>query len=331
MPKALSTGYESIRELVVRHLGSHRAPPDFLVITDTSDFFQVGYNDVVLLEGTPYLVTRYEKEGRFGLDEEPKFWVRRAVDLAGGTTRILKFEFHETFDARVGDMEVHCFRSPRKEARILELVADHPNFMHGFAAHDAKGNNVRILEYVPGRRFDDQVAEGDLLHEEYLHTLFPRLLDEFLELTEAILFLHLHGEKHGDIRRDHIIRDRETGRNRWIDFDYAYEQSESPFGYDLQGLGNILLFLAGKGDVTVQDLYHSNRQAFDSLYGEDLNIIFKNRVANLGKLYPYIPESLNLVLRHFSRGATIFYDHTEQFLADLRDARRDLPPAEVRP
>ena len=38
-------------------------------------------------------------------------------------------------------------------------------------------------------------------------------------------------------------------------------------------------FLAGRGDVLVPDLYHNNRPLFDTLWGEDLNISYKNRVA----------------------------------------------------
>jgi hypothetical protein len=48
-----------------------------------------------------------------------------------------------------------------------------------------------------------------------------------------------------------------------------------------------------------------------------VNIVFKNRIANLKKVYPYIPESLNRVLMHFSNGANLFYENTEQLLDDL--------------
>ena len=55
------------------------------------------------------------------------------------------------------------------------------------------------------------------------------------------------------------------------------------------------------------------------LLEEDLNIVFNNRVANLKKIYPYIPESLNRVLMHFSKGANWFYEDTAQLLDDLRE------------
>jgi len=41
-------------------------------------------------------------------------------------------------------------------------------------------------------------------------------------------------------------------------------------------------------------------------------------------VYPYIPESLNLILRHFSVGAPIFYENTGQMLDDLVVAQEDL-------
>ena len=313
-----------VRELIARHAGPDRVPPRFKIITDTSDFFRVDYNDVVLLGGVPYWVKRYEKEGRFGIDDEPKYWVRRAIELTTGATKILKLVFHEQFEATVGKVQIICFRSPKKEARVLDLVAGHKNFMHGHWVLDAAGNNVRILEFIHGPRFDDVVAGYGTDHHDYFHRHFPQVLDQYIELVLAIKFLHDHGEKHGDIRRDHILWDEETQANRWIDFDYNYQQSESMFGFDLQGLGNILIFLAGRGDVLVGDLYHNQRALFDTLWGEDLSIAYKNRVANLKKIYPYIPDSLNRALLHFSFGANIFYETSDQLLDDLFQARADM-------
>jgi hypothetical protein len=196
--------------------------------------------------------------------------------------------------------------------------------MHGRWAIDSAGNNIRILDFIPGPRYDDVIVKYGRDHEDYFHNYFPRVLDECIEMVEAIKFLHDHGEKHGDIRRDHILYDRERNINRWIDFDYNYQHRESMWGLDLQGLGNIIIFLTGRGDVLVADLYHNQRKLFDSLWGEDLNISYKNRVANLQKIYPYIPDSLNRVLLHFSRGAKIFYENVDQLLSDLAEAKTDV-------
>ena len=301
----------TIREFIANYAGPDRVPVRFKIITDTSDFFRVEYNDVVVLGDVPYWVKRCEKEGRFGLDDEPKFWVRRAVELTTGATRILKLVFHEEFTTVIAGIKMTCFRSPKKEARLLDLVTGHKNFMHGRWALDAAGNNVRILEFIHGPRFDDVVAGYGSDHHDYFQNYFPQVL-------------HDHGEKHGDIRRDHIIWDEETQANRWIDFDYNFQQGESLFSFDLQGLGNILIFLAGRGDVLVPDLYHKQKALFDTLWGEDLSIAYKNRVANLKKIYPYIPESLNRILLHFSQGTNFFYETTGQMLEDLATARADV-------
>lgn len=325
----LETDYirkEEVRQIIADKTGSKNIPDrdGFNIVTDTSDFFKVDYNDVVLLGDSMFWIKSYEKEGRFGLDDEPKFWVRRAIDLTDGSTKILKMVFHEEFETKIAGVSVRCFRSPRKEARILDLVADHKNFMHGFWINDSAGNNIRILEYICGPRFDKTVMQCGSSHEDFFHNHFPRLLDEYIEMVKAIKFLHDHGEKHGDIRRDHILFDRETGANRWIDFDYNYLHGEAKWSFDLLGLGNILIFLSGRGDVLVPDLYYNQRDLYDSLWGEDLNISYKNRVANLKKIYPYIPDSLNRILLHFSIGARIFYDSTAQVLNDLGAARADL-------
>jgi hypothetical protein len=52
--------------------------------------------------------------------------------------------------------------------------------------------------------------------------------------------------------------------------------------------------------------------------------VFHNRVANLKKIYPYIPESLNRVLMHFSAGSQVYYETTEELLEDLGEAREEL-------
>lgn len=315
---------DEVRRLIAAHAGTEHIPQKFRIITDTSDFSRIEYNDVVILGGKPYWVKRYEKEGRFGLDDEPKYWVRRAIDLTDGSTKVLKLVFHEEFETTICDIVIQCFRSPKKEARILDLVAAHRNFMHGEWVLDAAGNNVRILEFIRGPRLDELVTGYGTDHRDYFHHYFLKVLDQFLELLIAIKYLHDHGEKHGDIRRDHILWDREREVMRWIDFDYNFRHGESMFSFDLAGLGNIIIFLVGRGDVLVEDLYHERRDLFDSLWGEDLSISYKNRVANLKKIFPYIPESLNLVLLHFSVGAEIFYETTDQLLADLNKARVDV-------
>lgn len=321
-PSTLSR--DEIKALIARHAGIDRVPNKFNIITDTTEFFRVEYDDVMVLGDSQYWIKRCEKEGRFGIDDEPKYWVRRAIDLADGSTKIIKLVFYEEFETNIAGLKVKCFRSPKKEARILDLVADHPRFMHGHSVNDSVGNNIRIIDFIPGPRFDQVVEQSGDSHEDYFYNHFPAVLDRYIELVEAIKFLHDHGEKHGDIRRDHILFDRERKINRWIDFDYNYQHGESMWSFDLVGLGNIIIFLTGRADVLVPDLYHNQRALFDTLWGEDLSISYKNRVANLKKIYPYIPDSLNRILLHFSQGAQIFYENTAQMLDDLATARADL-------
>ncbi len=316
--------YSEIRELISLRVAPQRVPRNVNIITDTSDFFRVNYNDVLLLNNRPYLVRNSEKEGRFGLDDEPKFWVRRSIDLVDGQTKIIKMVFHEDFKMRVGDLVFDCIRSPRKEARILDKVRGHGRFMQGFSVEDAGGNCIRIIDRIKGKRLYDMILESGVPHEDYFADHFPPLLDEFIELVKAIKFLHDQGEKHGDIRTDHLILDNETRQYRWIDFDFNYIHRENRFGYDLFGLGNILAFIAGKGFLTLQGLKQDNSAVLRQLTDKDMNIIFKNRVYNLKKVYPYIPDSLNFVLLHFSLGTHIFYDTTADFFSDLMEVKHEL-------
>ena len=315
---------EKLRELIAHYIEPGRIPKMIKVITDTSDFFRVEYDNVLLLEGHPYFIRNYEREGRFGIDEQPKFWVKRAIDLTDGSMKIIKMVFHEEFRTTIGDLSFDCYRSSKKEARILTVVKNHSNFMQGSAVTDSAGNLVRVIDYIPGKSMADSVQSLAESHEEYFHTHFPSVLDNFIELVHAIKFLHDREEKHGDIRRDHVLWDRQSSSYRWIDFDYNYLHKENIYGYDLFGLGNIIIFLAGCGDITVQHLRKYNEQAFNRIVENDLNIIFNNRVTNLRKIYPYIPYALNSLLLHFSLGAPVFYDETAQLLDDLGEVRSSL-------
>jgi hypothetical protein len=296
---------------------SGQNPRHIRIHKDTTNFFNVDYGDVINVNDIPYLVRQNAKEGRFGLDDEVKHWVKLAIDLRDGSRKVIKLVFHEKFKAHVGGITFECFRSPKKEARVLDLVAKEKNFMHGYWVKDQKQNVVRILDFIYGTPLSKYIEGLELDHETYFFHHFPAILDQFIECVLAIQFLHNHGEKHGDIRRDHILIDRENGHYRWIDFDFNYRHRENIFGYDLFGLGNVLAFIVGRGDVLIQDLHQTEHPALIKLREEDLNIVFHHRVVHLKKIYDYIPESLNKILLHFSQGANRFYETTGELLEDL--------------
>jgi hypothetical protein len=302
------------------------------ILADTSDFYAVNSGDVVVLgPERRYLVGNNTREGRFGLDDEVKYWVKRARDLATGKRCILKLVFYERFTTSIGGFTVECFRSPGKEARILDLVRGDTRFMQGFSLTDGVGNLVRVLEVIPGKNLQDDVLCTRCDHERYFYEQFPAVYRRFLTSVAAIALLHSHQEKHGDVRRDHILVDEDTGQYRWIDFDYNFLHLENIYSLDVFGLGNILIFLTGKGDTVVGDLKRDNPDAFDTLYWEDLSLVWQNRVANLKKIHPYIPDSLNRILTQFSNQATLSYQHAGQMLEDLLEAQTDLPKEELEP
>ena len=313
-----------LERLILLRAGPRALSPNLTVHRDTTNFFSVDYGDVVILENRPYLIRNNEREGRFGLDDEPKYWVKRAIDLGTGRAKVMKLGFLEKYRSRVGDIVFDCFRSPRKEARILDSVRGHPHFMQGFSAGDSAGNTVRIIDYIRGPTLADSVLAMGSNHEEYFFQHFPRVFRTYLDLVEAIAFLHRNGEKHGDIRRDHIIVESRTGSPRWIDFDFDFTHATSPFQYDLFGLGNILVYLAGRGDVTLQELRKNGDGRYHSLDEGDVNIVFRNRVVNLRKIWHYIPEDLNMILRHFSVAAEDYYGTIEEYLEDLLEVHLQL-------
>lgn len=311
---------ESARALLAKLAPDFPARHAGEIYADTTEFMRIGPGDVIRLNDRHFLVLRDEAERRFGL-EDPKFWVKRCRDLETGERKILKLVFHESFPMTIGSMTVSCTRSPRKESRILELVRGDPRFMQGVTVPDVQGNPVRILDVVEGKRLDTRIEALEMPHQHYFTQLFPEILTRFIEACQAIAWLHSLGEKHGDIRRDHLYVTYDTGRYCWIDFDYTFDFRESPFGLDLFGLGNILQYITGMGVQTVQSVSPSLAA---SITPADCSVMFGNRIVNLQKLFPYIPDALNNVLRRFSLGANVFYDSSEELIHDLEAARRSL-------
>jgi len=316
--------------LVERVVG-HRAP-SVRLHTDTSNFFAIDRGDALLLGGRVFVVTGSARERGFGLDDEPKHWVKRAIEPGTGAAKIIKLVFEERFTQRLGGCTVRCFRNPAKEARVLECVHGHPHFMHGFTVRDAVGNDVRVIDAIPGRTLDDVVIGHGGTHEDYFHSQVPALLRHFLPCLDALCRLNEGGERHGDVRADHVIVDQSTGLCRWIDFDCDFVHPEAPFALDVLGAGKILALIIGRGVVDAHRLEHDRELAgaVGRLRAEDLSIVDRGTLMNLGKVYPYIPDRLNRVLRHFSSGAEIFYESVRELLDDLGEAMPGVVPDALR-
>ena len=287
--------------------------------TDTTDFVAIDYGDEILIGGKRYIVKGFARETRFGL-EDPKFWVKRVADSETGERKIIKLTFFESFETYVGGVKTKCFRNPDKEGKILELVTIHPSFMHGEAHLDAKGNVVRVLDIVRGPNFFNYIDHFKIRYADYYQKVLPGILGKLVQAFEAIRFLHINGFRHGDIRNDHIIINRDNGTYVWIDFDYDYETTENPFGLDIFGLGNILIYSIGKGFHNLQMISSDERiygDLIDRVEPSDFSILNKRRFINLRKLYPTIPRTLNDILMHFSQGAHIYYEAVEELIEDL--------------
>lgn len=312
-------------EKLIRDSG-RRVPPNLKVREDTTEFMDLDQGDVMVLDTTPYQISRNEKEVGFGQDDEPKYWVKRAVNLLTGVTNIIKLVFFEEFTQKIGSERVTFYRSPLKEARVLDLVQGQKHFMHGSWVTDAVGNNVRIIDFIRGPSLNKLVSRSDLTHEQYFYTKLPEILTGLGDCLQALSYLHENHLVHGDVRWDHVLFDRELQTYRWIDFDYNYDFPENPFGIDLFGIGKILAHVIGKGGYFYADVKMNPKfsEAVNKLVLEDFSILEQNRLVNLQKIYPYIPDRLNNVLLHFSGHSSIFYESVNQLMDDLNDALRDL-------
>ena len=136
----------------------------YRILEDTTDFYDVNYGDVILLDDVGYLVRGTETEKKFGLEGEPKPWVKSCVDLTTGERKIIKIPFYEEFSCRIEGIKSTCLRNPEKEARILSKVRGHSGFMQGFSRIDSNGNNVRVIERIQGMSLDNVVRSIRMDH-----------------------------------------------------------------------------------------------------------------------------------------------------------------------
>jgi serine/threonine protein kinase len=312
MAEARGEPSEWIAERVERLTGE-RISGRPVVFRDTTNYMYIDRGHVVGLGGDFFLIRGNEKEGRFGIDEQPKFWVKRAISLSDGRKRILKLVCEEAFKIQVGTLHVTCWRSGEKEARVLDLVRGDSRFMQGYAHRDSQGNIVRVLDFIEGIDLLSHIDSLNLPHAEYFCEHFPSILSGVLPAFEGIQFLNENGLCHGDIRNDHIMIEREGGEFRWIDFDLT---QDSPL-FDLWSLGNILHCIVCKGFVTFRDVLRFRPDLSGRLAENDASAFFTHRVMNLGKVFPYLPAKLNQILERFSLGARRHYDSVAQVVEDL--------------
>ena len=304
----------------IAELSNVRIPKRLEFVTDTTEFMDIYRGQVLSFDGVHLLVTGNIYESRFGMSDEPKYWVKKAIDLETGAQQIVKMVYNEEFQVRVGPLRIRCYRKPRKETQVLDLVRGNPHFMQGRGLFDQRGNEVRAVDLIRGESLYNHIfLETKLSHEEYFHSDFPRILGKLVDCFEAIDLLHSNELCHGDIRNDHIFIDEETGVYRWIDFDLTQDFSD----FDIWSLGNVLLFCAGMGTRT----YHEVLQSADfsdatknSLTSDDASAFYAYRIMNLKKLYPYIPDCLNNILLHFTTNTTSFYESVLQITTDMGEA-----------
>lgn len=291
------------------------------VTSDTSNYMVISNGTVLRLDGTDYFITGEATEGRFGIGDQPKYWVKYAYDLGTGERKIIKLVFHESFTTTMGFFTFRLTRNPDKESRVLEFVEGDDRFMQGKTVRDVKGNNVRIIDFIRGNSFYNHVATLPQEHEEYFYETMPGLLRKLIGCFDALEALHEEGLQHGDVRNDHILIERDTERFRWIDFDYEVNYGD----YDVWSAGNLISYVVGKGMRSCRDLQSQCRETEARVGPDDALLMFKHRLANIRKLYPYIPSDLNEIMMRFSTSTVDFYEDMASISRDLRSVLAQLP------
>ncbi|MBU8932855.1 MAG: hypothetical protein KOO62_02500 [candidate division Zixibacteria bacterium] len=288
------------------------------LVTDTSDCMRIQRGDIVRIEGIDLLIKGNRYETRFGIEHQPKYWVFGAIDMKTNEHKILKTVFYEEFNVHIGVFKIHCYRSPQKEADVLQLVNGDMRFMQGYTLFDSSGNNVRVIDFIRGKSLFNHVYELDNSHEQYFHEDLPSILHKLTDCLEAIALLHQHDTCHGDIRNDHILIDSSTGQYRWIDFDLNQNVAD----FDVWSIGNIISYAVGKGINSFANVLRNKKfsdEVKSSLTGDDASAFYEYRIMNLKKLFPYIPPKLDRVLNHFVAHPTETYSSMEKLIEDYVD------------
>ena len=289
------------------------------IYEDTSSYMSIYRGTVLRLAGNDYFVLGDTREGRFGIDDQPKFWVKYAVDLTTGERKVIKFVFHESINIKLGGLLIKGYRNPDKESAVLEVTKGHQNYMQGTNIKDNQGENIRIIDFIRGKTLFNYVVGISKDHEEYFFVDLPWIMSNILKSIEAMKFLHSQGLHHGDIRNDHIIIEEGSKTFKWIDFDVMVNYGD----FDIWSMGNILIYSVGKGIRTYKDVVKNPEKyplfASDHLVPEDSSQFYPYRLANLKKIFPYIPRELNDILMHFSAGAEDFYENFDEMINDLKE------------
>ena len=302
----------------IQEVTPRRVRGEIEVHEDTSSYMAILGGNVLRLDGNDYFVMADTREGRFGIDDQPKFWVKSVFDLTSGERKIIKLVFHEQFSTNIGMIKIRCKRNPHKESAFLDLVRGDQRFMQGRTVEDTCGNCVRIIDFIKGPSLYNHLIKLELTHEQYYHEVLPQIMrEQIIPCIEAMARVHRAGQHHGDIRNDHIFVERETGIYRWIDFDYEVNFSD----YDVWSMGNVITYVVGKGPHTFHEIRRepeSYPQLSSPLDEHDAMVFHEHRISNLRKLFPYIDMALNDILMRFSRGSIAFYADLDEQLRELK-------------
>lgn len=307
----------------IEEVSGRRAYSQPRIFENTANVFNIVSGDVLRLAGDDFYVFGDAKEGRFGLDDEPKPWVKYVFDLSSGDKKVIKLVFDESFSTRVGLFLIKAKRSAQKEADFLDAVQGHPHFMQGVSLWDKGRNLVRIINLIRGKSLFNHILEIKLNHAAYYHEVFPSILKNLIICIDGMRFVSNTGLHHGDIRNDHILIESKTGIYKWIDFDYSVTHSD----FDLWSIGNLIIFAAAGGLLLHRDIAeHPEKYPLCSqqITPDDCSLYHRYRVANVKKVYPYISTKLNQFCLRYAQGTLSLFESYDHLLDELTDIQNDI-------
>ena len=220
----------------------------------------------------------------------------------------------------------------QREARSAARLA-HPHVVGVFDQGSADGLIYLAMEYVPGRTLRDIMREfGPLTPEQALVMLDP--------ILEGLAAAHAAGFVHRDIKPENVLVS-DDGRVKVADFGLARAVATSNTSATQGVLIGTVAYLSpeqverGEADER-SDIYAAGILLYEMITGQvphagesPLSIAYQHvnqDVPSPSLINPEIPADVDaLVITATRRNAGLRYQHTADFLSDVRRVRNVLP------
>ncbi len=167
-----------------------------------------------LMKITELIGERYEKIKRLGLGSFGEVWKVRDLEEGEQAYYVAKIPLSKKFNARF-----------KKEAKILDKLALHPNAVHLKDVVEYRDLVVLVQEFVEGVTLEDKIRHG--LERSDIESILRQLI-------EVVAYAHERKIAHRDIKPENIVIQK-NGAIKLLDFGSARDLSQKQFSSTIIG------------------------------------------------------------------------------------------------